>query len=81
MSQSDSINNRTVEFAVSCCIVFKQVEVSTILVSVKSAGLGDITSLAAMIGYLKVNQLNGCHTQTTLLDKVAVDNTETICSQ
>ena len=38
MSQSDSINSRIVKFDVSCCVVFKQVEVSTILVSVKSTG-------------------------------------------
>ena len=38
MSHSDSINNRTVKFVVFCCVVFKQVEVSTTLVSVKSTG-------------------------------------------
>ena len=38
MDQSDSINNRTVKFVVSCCVVFKQVEVSTILASVESTG-------------------------------------------
>ena len=35
MSRSDSINNRMV---VSCCVVFIQDEISTILVSVKSTG-------------------------------------------
>ena len=35
----DYINNRTVKFVFSCCaVVFKQVEVSTILVSVESIG-------------------------------------------
>ena len=46
--------------------------------------LGDITSTAAMIGYLKVNQLKGCHTQTPWiapLTKVAADNAETVCSR
>ena len=38
MDQSDSINNRTVKFVVSCCVVSKQVEVSTILASVESTG-------------------------------------------
>ena len=38
MSQSDSINNWTVKFVISCCVVFKQIEVYTILVSVKSTG-------------------------------------------
>ena len=38
MGQSDSINNRTVKFDVSYSVVFKQVEVSTILASVESAG-------------------------------------------
>ena len=38
MDQSDSINNRTVKFVVSCCVVSQQVEVSTILVSVESTG-------------------------------------------
>ena len=38
MSQSDSINNQTVKFVVGCCVVFKQVKDSTILVSVKSTG-------------------------------------------
>ena len=38
MDQSESINNWTVKFVVSCCVVSKQVEVSTILVSVKSTG-------------------------------------------
>ena len=38
ISQSDSVNNRTVKFVVACCVVFEQVEVSTILVSVKSTG-------------------------------------------
>ena len=38
MDQSDSINNRTVKFVVSYCVVFKQVEVSTILASVESTG-------------------------------------------
>ena len=38
MDQSDSINNRMVKFVVSCCVVFKQVEVSTILASVESTG-------------------------------------------
>ena len=37
-NQFDSINNQMVKFVVSCCIVFKQVEVSTILVSVNSTG-------------------------------------------
>ena len=38
MDQSDSINNRTVKFVVSYRVVFKQVEVSTILASVESTG-------------------------------------------
>ena len=38
MDQSDSINNRTVKFDVSYSVVFKQVEVSTILASVESTG-------------------------------------------
>ena len=38
MGQSDSINNRTVKFVVSYCIVFKQVELSTILALVESTG-------------------------------------------
>ena len=45
---------------------------------------GDITSPAAMIGCLKVNQLKGCHTQThriAPLAKVAVDNAEAVCSR
>ena len=45
---------------------------------------GDITSPAAVIGYLKVNQLKVCHTQTRRiapLAKVAVDNAETVCSR
>ena len=36
MDQSDSINNRTVKFFVSCSVVSKQVEVSTTLASVES---------------------------------------------
>ena len=36
MDQGHPINNRTVKFVVSCCIVSKQVEVSTILESVES---------------------------------------------
>ena len=50
----------------------------------KFVRLGDITSPAAMIGYLKVNQLKGCHTQKRRiapLAKVAVDNAETVCSR
>jgi len=35
MDQSD---NRTVKFVVSCCVVSKQVKVSTILASVESTG-------------------------------------------
>ena len=38
MGQSNSINNRMVKFVVSYCIVFKQVEVSTISASVESTG-------------------------------------------
>ena len=38
MDQSDSIDNRTVKFVISCCVVSKQVEVSTILASVESTG-------------------------------------------
>ena len=38
MGQTDSINNWMVKFVVSYCIVFKQVEVSTILASVESTG-------------------------------------------
>ena len=38
MGQSDLINNQTVKFVISYCIVFKQVEVSTILASVESTG-------------------------------------------
>ena len=38
MDQSDSINNRTVKFVVSCCVVSKPVEVTTILASVESIG-------------------------------------------
>ena len=38
MDQSDSINNRTVKFVISCCVVSKQVEASTILVLVESTG-------------------------------------------
>ena len=41
--------------------------------------MGDITPPAAMIGYLKVNHLKGCHTQTpwiASLAKVAVENAE-----
>ena len=38
MGQSDSINNRTVKFAVSCCVVSKQIEVFTALASVESTG-------------------------------------------
>ena len=38
MGQSDSINNRSVKFVVSYHIVFKQVEISTILASVESTG-------------------------------------------
>ena len=38
VSVKSTINNRTVKFVASCCVVFKHVEVSTILVSVKSAG-------------------------------------------
>ena len=36
MDQDHPINNRTVKFVVSCCVVSKQVEVSTILASVES---------------------------------------------
>ena len=36
MGQSDSINNRTVKFVISYQVVFKQVEVFTILALVKS---------------------------------------------
>ena len=36
MDLSDSINNRTVKFVVSCCVVSKQVEVSTIIESTGS---------------------------------------------
>ena len=47
--------------------------------------LGDITSPAAMIGCLKVNQLKGCHTEThriaPLAKMIAVDNAETVCSR
>ena len=38
MDHSDSINNRTIKFFVSYHVVFKQVEVSTILASVESTG-------------------------------------------
>ena len=38
MDQSNSINNRMVKFVVSYCVVFKHVEVSTILASVESTG-------------------------------------------
>ena len=38
MDRSDLINNWTVKFVVSYCVVFKQVEVSTILSSVESTG-------------------------------------------
>ena len=38
MGQSDSINNRTLKFVVSYCIIFKQVEISTIIASVESTG-------------------------------------------
>jgi len=38
MDHSDLINNRMVKFAVSYRVVFKQVEISTILASVESTG-------------------------------------------
>ena len=38
MGQGHRINNRTVKFVVSCCVVSEQLEVSTILVSVESTG-------------------------------------------
>ena len=38
MDQGHPINNWTVKFVVSCCVVSNQVEVSTILVSVESTG-------------------------------------------
>ena len=38
MDQGHPINNQTVKFIISCCVVSKQVEVSTILVSVESTG-------------------------------------------
>ena len=48
MDQSDSINNRMVK---SCCVVSKQVEVSTVLASVESTGswLHADTSLVFMV--------------------------------
>ena len=39
MDQANLINNRTVKFVVSCCVVSKKVEVSTVLASVESIGL------------------------------------------
>ena len=36
MDQVDPINNRTVKFVNSCCVVSKQVEISMILVSIES---------------------------------------------
>ena len=38
MDQGHPIDNRTVKFVVSCCVVSKQDKVSTILVSVESTG-------------------------------------------
>ena len=38
IDHSDSINNRTVKFVVSYRVVFKQIEISTILESVESTG-------------------------------------------
>jgi len=38
MDKADSINNWTVKFVVSRCVVSKQVEVSTTLASVESTG-------------------------------------------
>ena len=38
MDQGHLINSRMVKFVVSCCVVSKQVEVSTVLVSVESTG-------------------------------------------
>ena len=38
MDQSDLLNNWTVKFVISCCVVSKQVEVTIILASVESTG-------------------------------------------
>ena len=38
MDQGHLIDNRMVKFVISCCVVSKQVEVSTIFVSVESTG-------------------------------------------
>ena len=38
MDQGHPIDNRMVKFVVSCCVVSKQDEVSTILISVDSTG-------------------------------------------
>ena len=66
-----------------CCCSLEFLLVAVLKVRSPSAAT-DLMSYDWVIGYLKVNQLKGCHTQTRRiapLAKVAVDNTETFFSQ
>ena len=74
MDQVHPINNRTVKVVVSCCVVSKQVEVSTILVSVETS------TVLATCWYLSVRQLTTQRTNTGQVpacSQGSVDSTDT----